>query len=192
MNNVFYALNADTGQAQWGSSDGGRDEWTAQFFPAGGERRTMPEFFPTAAESQFLTGATEAVPLPAPEVALLEDRREGDSRTLRLRVTSPRRAPVVSIYAAFDGELLGATVGGAELPTKFRPTEPWGVHYYAFPEDGAELTLRVKTAGPVTVRVNDLSRSLPSGVSVKPRPANMLPTTRELSDATLVSKSFKL
>jgi hypothetical protein len=192
MDNIFYALNADTGEARWGSADDARDEWTAQFFPTGGERLTMPDFYPTAAEAKFLTGAAQAVALPAPEVTLLEDKRDGEARTLRVRVASPRHAPLVSIYAAFDGELLGASISGAELPTKFNPSEPWGLHYYAFPEEGAELTLRVKTSGPIDLRVNDLSRSLPAGLPVRPRPANVIPSPLEFSDATLVSKSFKL
>jgi hypothetical protein len=67
-----------------------------------------------------------AVPLPAPDVRVLEDRTEGDARTLRLRLASARGAPMLLFYvepgadirrATLDGDpLLGAAAGDARGP----------------------------------------------------------------------------
>lgn len=192
MSNVFYGLNADTGEALWASDDDAPGEWTAQFFPSGGKQQQVTAFFPIAEDHTFLTAAAQPAPLPAPEVSLLEDTREGETRTLRLRVTSPRKAPLVSIYTRSTGELLGASVNGVAVPTPTRGHGLWGVNYYAFPEEGVELTLRVKSSGQVRVRVNDLSYSLPAGLPFKPRPANTMPSPRLSSDSTVVTKSFNL
>lgn len=50
--------------------------------------------------------------------------------------------------------------------------------------------LRVKTRGQVRVRVNDLSYGLPAGTPA--RPPRVMPSPFEFSDATVVSKYFKL
>lgn len=192
MDNIFYGLNADTGEALWASADGAPDSWTSQFFPSGGARRQVADVFPVVDDGAFLTAAATPAPLPAPEVSLLEDARDGETRVLRLRVTSPRKAPLVAIYAGVDGELLGATVNGVEAPAKTRGRGFWGVTYYAFPEEGAEVMLRAKTSGQVRVRVNDLSYGLPAGLPVRPRPPHVMPAPFEFSDATVVSKYFKL
>ncbi len=192
QDNIFYGLNADTGEALWASTAAAPDEWTTQFFPSGGRQRQMEDVFPIVDEGPFLTAAAGPATLPAPEVSLLEETRDGETRTLRLRVTSPRKAPLVSIYAAADGGLLGASVNSVDVPLKTKGRGFWGLNYYAFPEEGAELTLRVKASSQVRMRVNDLSYSLPAELPVRPRPANVLPSPLEYGDATLVSKTFKL
>jgi hypothetical protein len=190
--NVLYGLNADTGKALWGSADRAPDAWTAQFFPPGTGRERLAEFFPTAdASATFLSAAAPPATLPAPEVSLLEETREGETRTLRLRVSSPRRAPLVSIYTESDGELLQAKVNGQEVPTARQQGRPWGVRYHAFPEEGAELVLRVRSAGPLVLRVNDLSRELPGDVPFRPRPPQTPASPQDSSEATVVSRSFK-
>ena len=190
--NVLYGLNADTGKALWGSADRAPDAWTAQFFPPGTGRERLAEFFPTAdASATFLSAAAPPAPLPAPEVSLLEDTREGETRTLRLRVNSPRRAPLVTIYTESDGELLQAKVNGREVPTAHQQQKPWGVRYHAFPEEGAELILRVRSAEPLVLRVSDLSRELPGEVPFRPRPPQTPASPQDSSEATVVSKSFK-
>ena len=126
-----------------------------------------------------------------PEVSLLEETREGETRTLRLRVSSPRRAPLVSIYTESDGELLQAKVNGREVPTAHQQQKPWGVRYHALPEEGAELSLRVRSAEPLVLRVSDLSRELPGEIPFRPRPPQTSASPQESSETTVVSKSFK-
>lgn len=118
MNNVFYGLNADTGEALWASADAAPDSWTSQFFPNGGARRQLADVFPVVDDGAFLTAAAAPAPLPAPEAKLVEDARGGETRVLRLRVSSPRKAPLVSLYVGVGGELLGASINGLEAPAR--------------------------------------------------------------------------
>jgi len=192
VGNLFYSLNADTGKAYWASLDDGADEWTEQFFR---EAKTAPleEHFP-ATGFEYLQADAPAAQLPAPEVAVLGDETRGDVRTLRLRLSSPRGAQVLTAFAAAGTEVLGARVNGkavgAGAPAGSK--RPWGLNYYAAPGEGVELELDVRASGPAGLRVNDRSYGLPElpGVTLRPRPAHHIPSPSPFSDVALVSKSF--
>jgi hypothetical protein len=197
MNNVFYGLNADTGKATWGSIDESPDEWTAQFFPKGDGRAPLPDLFPLT-KMTFIESEAPAAPLAAPQAALVEERRDGEVRTLRLRITSPRQASSVSIYTDENSEVVSASIngkvigGGADGAPRGGGEKPWGLHYYGLPAEGADLTLAVKSSQPVRVRVDDRTYGLPTapGFSYRPRPEHLMPMPSQYSDATLVSKSY--
>jgi hypothetical protein len=87
--------------------------------------------------------------------------------------------------------LLAASVNGKEIPTETGNGEWWGLRYYALPEQGVELSLQMKASGPVEVRVDDCSYSLPADTPVKKRPAYMMASPSFNRDVTLVGKSFK-
>ncbi len=196
MSNVFYGLNADTGKAVWASIDQRPDEWTAQFFPQGGDRQSMPDLFPLT-DITFITNEAPSVPLAAPEAAVVEDRRDGDSRTLRLHITSPRKAPVVSIYPDANSEVVDASINGKVIGVAAGPPgqagqKPWGLHYYGLPAEGVDLTLTVKSSEPLKLRIDDRTYELPAapGISYRARPASLMALPSQYSDATLVSKSY--
>jgi hypothetical protein len=204
-NNVMYGLNADTSQALWASTDLQTDEWTSQFLTAGVQRGTLGDFFPWSPRT-FLQTQAPAVALAAPQVALLDDRTSAGTRTLRVRITSPRQAPFVGIYLDPHNEVLGATVNGKPIagPPPAAPgtagTSPpggqWGMLYWALPPEGIELALQVGAGQPVRVRVVDRSDGLPEipGASFKPRPDYMVPAPSlgvvRFSNSTMVSKTF--
>src|SRR6185295_18217057 len=126
--------------------------------------------------------------LPAPEVSVVADTQDGSTRTLRLRVRSPRQAPLVSVYARAEGELVGASLDGAELPSRATPGGIWAINCYAPPVEGVELTLRLKVPGKLRIRVNDISYSLPDSLPVKPRPADILPAPGRPDGMSVVTK----
>ena len=190
MDSVYYSLNADTGEALWASGDRAPDQWTAQFFPSGGQRREMREFFPLAENISHLTAAAERAPLPAPEVTVVGDAKDGSTRTLRLRVRSPREAAVVSIFVRAEGGLAGASLDGAEAPSRGTRGGVWAVRYHAMPAEGVEVALRLPAQGGVRVRVNDLSYGLPAAFPFKPRPADILPAPGQPDGVTVVTKVF--
>lgn len=195
---LFYGLDADGGKAFWASEEARPDEWTAQFFPDGARTVTLPELLSADTFKPFLRGEAPAVGLAAPAVALLEDRTEDGVRTLRLRVTSPRRAPVVSVYVDSRAEVLKALVDGkrvdeeADTPAAFARRARWSMRYYAFPEEGVELTCETRATEPLKLRVVDQSYELPDipGQAPRARPEHIIPSTLSLTDSTFVSKSF--
>lgn len=194
-NSIFYALDADKGKAMWASADDKLDEWTSQFFPAGASRGTLDNFFRTG--RPFLMNETPPEPLAAPAIALLSDESKEGVRTLRMRVTSPRGAPLISLYTDEGSGVIGASVDGRALPDADAANwteygRPWGMQYYALPEEGVELVLRLKPGQPLKIQAVDRAydfREL-TGASFRPRPDDMMPVSSIYGDSTFVTKSF--
>ncbi len=195
--NLFYALEADTGQAVWASSTTQRaDEWTSQFFSPQATVVDLPDFFP-GRSWRFLTSPAPARELASPLIEKLSDEQSGTQRTLRLRVTSPRQAPVISLYVNAHADVRGTDIDGRVIqqePSGATPASEnkWALRYYALSATGIELTLVSQSPQPITIRAVDQSYELPfpSSPTFRSRPDNIIPAPLALSDATLVSKSF--
>lgn len=194
MNNIFYALDADTGKAVFASSDNGPDEWTAQFFNAGSERGSLPEFFGGSARA-FLKSPAPVVQLAPPEVKLINDQTENDVRTLSFHITSQSNASVIFISTDPEVEVLDASVNGKSAigsSAQSVPVKRWGIQYYAPLPEGLDVVLKTKSGKPFHLRLVERSYGLPEipGSTFKPRAEDMIPAPFSVSDATLVTKSF--
>lgn len=196
QNDLFYALRAETGQAVWASNSDRTDEWTSQFFSTKASMMGLPDFFP-GRPWRFLTGEATPVALPAPQIELLADNNSDAGRTLHVRITSPRQAPVISLYVDADAEVLGTDVNGkpvtqAVAGSKRPQPNTWSLRYYALPAEGIELSIVSKSGQPIKIKAVDQSYQLPdiANTNFKPRPDSMMPAPLPLSDSTLVSKSF--
>ena len=197
---VLYGMNGDTSKAVWASDDERPDEWTGQFFSAGAERGTLPDLAYANSTKLYLKSPAPAAPLPAPHIELLDDRQEaGGTRTMRMLLTSPRQAAVLSVYVDSRAEVLKASVNGTQVedegdrtPAAAERKSQWGVRIFGFPPQGVELQWQVKAAEPLKVRVVDQSYGLPQldGIVVKPRPASLIPSIAPYADSTFVSKSY--
>lgn len=190
---VAYELNADTGQAEWVSFDTALDDWTGEFFPAGTKpvdhnrlvQGTMPAF----------TAPVPAVALAAPEVTVLDDTTAGDVRTLRLRLTSPRGTSEMATAVESPGEIVAATVNGREVDLSDYAVAREGeltLIYANVTDSGWEMTVSVRSADPVTVRLEEVMRDLPDvpGMDVPPRPADTMPSPVFPRDPTIVTRTF--
>lgn len=112
-----------------------------------------------------------------------------------MRITLARGAPVVSIYAGLDSEIMDATIDGKRVfHESSNPSQPgpsirnWGLEFYALPAEDVEVVLKTQ-AKSRSIYASSIDRSygLPFA---KRRPENMIPTPYEVSDVTLVAKSF--
>jgi len=191
---ILYGLNADTSQAVWASADASPDAWTSQFLTTNHRRGPLADHFP-GSQRPFLQADAPAVELAAPQVVVLGDATEGGIRTLRLRLSSPRRATVMTINVGADAQLVGGEVGGRPLSMQpisgGRADAPWSLQYYALPPEGVEVSLQVRSAGPVDVRAVDQSYGLPPLPDTSPRPEQFIASIFPFSDSTFVSKSYK-
>lgn len=199
---LMYGLNADTGAAQWLSVDGQPDQFTTQFFGATPQRGTAPEFLPNSTQPVMKADAP-AIEAAAPQVEVLDDTVDGELRRLRLRITSPRQSPTLSIYAdpALDVrsvEIEGQRAQTSEIPAILRRDPRWMLDYRALPPEGIEMTLEVANTPEVALTVIDRSVGLPEiqGVSTA-RPdgfmiAPAVAPTRGLENSTFVSKTFRI
>lgn len=190
---IFYGLNADNGQAVWATFDPRPDEWTAQFFPSGGRTAPLKELIPTS-PLPFLQSEAPSASLSPPELTLLGEESRADSRLLRLRVTSPRGAPIVTLYPDAGAQLVGVSVNGKVVPLEGDGAggRQWGLQYYGLPQGGAEVSIEVKPSGPFRMRVTDRSYGLPQlpGLAPRPRPDYTMSAPSTPGEMTLVGKSF--
>ena len=179
---IRYQLDADTGQAVWQSDDQRLDQWTQQFFPS------------STGQGPFQAKAP-SVALAAPTVSLLGDTLSGGTRTLRLQVASQRHAAYASVIVEAQGEIVAASLDEhpfdlSGLSQSARQRLEFS--YYGLPDKGVTLMLQVASSAPVKITVQDLSNGLPSipGMTIRPRPADLMPAPRDWLDPTVVVKSF--
>jgi uncharacterized membrane protein len=194
MNSLFYGLNADNGTAIWGSADVAPDSWTSQFLTNNVEQRLAVEFLPLAS-NKFLLSQAPVADLVAPEIALLNDNADHGARILRLHITSPRRASIISIYVDRSTEVRGLSVNGKRIDVSARPVpagSPWAFRYFGLPEEGIELEMEVKPGMPMKIKAVDQSYGLPElrGTSFRARPVSLIPAPYPFTDSTMVSKTF--
>ena len=196
LNCLTYGYNAANGQAFWLSSDAETDAWTRTFFPPGTQKQPVTEFFPNVAK-RYLKSPAPSAPLAPPEVTLAGETMQGDVRRLRLKITSPRHAPVMQLYALSDTPVLATAVDGVP----FEPVEGrWFLCYSIFPREGIELALDLKSSAPFKLAAVDHSFALPKipGYAIPPRPDYMIvkPNTVDLnreplkSDETIVLGTY--
>jgi hypothetical protein len=180
---LFYTMNADTGTARWATLDENPDVWIAQFVPkATAEATTAEAVLRIAAspleDSDWLipsikawTSDAPALSAPAPTLTVLSDRREGDVRTLRLRVASPRGGRLVSV--APEQEVVQASVAGK--PIDVYPG--WRFVFVGVPAAGVELELVLRGSGPTRFTVFDQTDGLPPSLAARysPEPEDTMP-----------------
>ncbi|HET6978699.1 MAG TPA: M20/M25/M40 family metallo-hydrolase [Pyrinomonadaceae bacterium] len=195
--NIFYALNADTGKAVWASMDQRPDEWTSQLLSTTPENKPLSEFFsPNTRAVRFRQNSAPVATIAAPQIVVLNDQNSGGVRLLRLRITSTRLAPLLFLYVDSKAEFLSMMVNGTRLDpgnsTMLRNNKQvWNMQYVAPPAEGVEVALEFKAQEPLKIRVVDQSYSLPEIPNLTiARPDNTIPSPNALSDATLVSKTY--
>jgi hypothetical protein len=170
---LFYALNADSGEANWATLDPELDQWTKQFLSGDTEERTVGEFFSGGGSTKILTSPAPVAPLKPPELMLLGLEANGATRTLRLHLSSPRRAWRATILPGEGVEILGWGVKG-------KPPQEVGDEVFAYtalPREGVNLSVKVRAAGPVRFTVIDQSNGLPRipGITLPKRPESVMP-----------------
>jgi hypothetical protein len=192
---LFYALNADTGKAMWGSADRVPDEWTKQFFSSGAEKASLADHFPWG-QGDFMKRDAPLASLAPPSIVALDDSRKDGLRTLRLRVTSPRQAPGVSIFWKRELQLEALVVNGKRVVEKaFERAGNSETYrrfsYFGLPEEGIELALEIRSADSIELMVEDWSYGLPvmQDRHYVGRPDYIIPSPFPYNDCTIITKS---
>lgn len=194
--NVFYALNADTGQATWASADAAPDQWSAQFFGDRVERGPLGDFSPLH-PGRYLKAPAPALALGAPQARLLDAGDAQGVRTLNLSLAPQRAGAQLTAFLDARFEVLSAAVNGKKIVARepragTQAAQPWVLQYWAAPAEGFRLTLEVRAAEPVKLVLVERTDGLPEipGRALRPRPDDLMPAPGQSSDATLVSKSY--
>jgi hypothetical protein len=194
-NEIFYALNADTNKAVWATGDVQPDEWTSQFLSSNARTAAMKDQFPWLRDILFLQQQAATASLSAPEVKVLADNSDGQTRSLHMRISSAREVAQLFVYVS--SAVSEGFVNGQELANdQSGPASQmgWMLIYSAPPREGIELLLKTKPSVPLSMKVVDQSFQLPElkDLTIKPRPSDIIPAPFTYTDSTFVSKSFSL
>jgi hypothetical protein len=190
---MAYALDADSGKALWASSADRIDSWTAQYVGTSPARGKLPDFYPVWYPIEFLQREAPVVSIPAPQAELLENASDGTTRSVHLRITTPRRARTVHVGVA-NTEVLSASVNGRDLgkpsEARWHTSGQWSFDYANPPAEGIDVQLRVQGSDEMTIVLVDRSSGLPAipNANFPPRPADSMPI--HSGDQTMVRKSF--
>ncbi len=185
---IAYWLDSDAGKAAWLSFDNAPDAWTSQFL-RGTALRTKFGRLGLLAQLPVTKVEAPALKLPTPEVTVLGDSTEGQSRTLSLRIVSRRQARRVWVEVQKAG-VVRATVNGKSIPVRDADTrsKSWSFLYTALPSSGIELALTMQQAENPEITVTDQSDRLPEfkQLNVRPRGPDQMPAPWPPFDSTLL------
>ena len=191
-NEIFYVLNADTGKAVWATADARPDEWTSQFLSANASAAPLHDL-PWLNGQVFLQQSAPGATLAGPELKVIDDKIQDQTRLIHMRVSSARDAAQLIIYSGT--EISEASINGQPL-AKRQDAPAWQkdqmLIYSAPPREGIELVLKTKSSEPLIMKVVDRSYQFPelTNLTIKARPSDIVPTPFSYSDSTFVSKSF--
>ncbi len=183
---LMYALDADTGQAYWVSSDTQPGPWASRYVTG---HTDLSGTFPLLSNDDA-TGPAAAAELPAPAVTVVADMSAGGRRTVRLTITAQR--PVRLVYFRVEGAtVLGATVDGRDVPAS-KLTAQFGLVFHAPPAQGLPVTLVLDRTSPVRLRVLDGSDGLTGLPGFSPRPADVYVEGSHDSDLVMVARTYPI
>ncbi len=191
---VFYTLNADTGETYWASTDPEPDAFTRQLLGAEPEAASFAEILPPAEARMWKAPAPETA-LAAPEVEMLADEAAGGERTLRFRLRSPRRAEYLNLFFDEAAGITSARLNGEPVMVTETDREGWWRwRYYALPPEGVTIELTVESVEPVALKVAEVAYRWPPGLAagLPARPTNKMRMPYGYSDSTVVTRTFLL
>lgn len=193
---VSIAFHEEEGRARW-LVETERDALPSGLDRAAELSRERGPSFEWSPERRAFTAPAPPRGLPAPRLEVLSERREAGTRRVRVRLTSPRGAPVALLVLPDGGEIASLAAEGVEVaPPSGKVRRRWGgfrVHAFAaLPAAGLELELALRGESPVPLLVVDESPGLPDGgeLLLRARPRTAVPSG--LGDATYVSARARL
>jgi hypothetical protein len=207
VDSLAYALNADTGAAQYVTEDSTIDPWVGRIIPAQAKAASMPGFFrdPTPRRQT----KAEAIELLPPQVRVRPVHHDGRSRTVELWIQAESAASCLELWQTDGPKVENVTANGRTLYPIVRYSPEFDAALFRlFSGDRStpgqnllccglgdrplSLVLRVHGAAPARLRLVESSTSLPDSVRrmLPKRPTGLGPRT--LSDRTLVSQTVVL
>jgi hypothetical protein len=196
FDSLVYSLDTNTGAALWVSGNPGTDQWTTQFLSSSPRRELLTDRLPNN-KSQYLVNNAPLVGITNDQLQVLDDTVRDGIRTLRLKLMSPRRARIMSLFVDPQTEVLSTTVGGKRIETAGMSTNGnsdnwWELTYRAVPKDGFDLTLETKQLAQIKVKLLSQSDGLPTipNSTFQARPAHIIPSAG--SDMVILTQAFTL
>jgi hypothetical protein len=190
LTHLMYALDTDSGQAQWLSDESKPLPWTAQY--VAGSKHAVTDMLPAFGGEKLLTGPADAAALVAPQLTVVSDTRQGASRVLRLRLRSQRQVRFTALHVASSATVSAASISGRAVPTDTTAGGGWGFGFIfnAPPPEGLDVVLRLGGPGQVRFRAMDGSDGLTGLPGFRPRPPGVGVVGSHSSELVAVAKTY--
>ncbi|WP_448639978.1 M20/M25/M40 family metallo-hydrolase [Geodermatophilus sp. URMC 63] len=187
---LVYALEADTGEAWWASTEADPGEYTARYVDG---RRELPHDYPYLAGRAVAAGPAEVAGLPSSTVQVLDDRTAEGRRTVTVRVTPQRDVRLVVLDLRTDGgRVVAARAEARDVPDDALQLDRLWLTFHAPARQGVEATFTVEGGGPLTLRVVDGSDGLSGLPGFELRPAGVDAAGTHSSDLVVVGATTDL
>jgi hypothetical protein len=193
---LVYSLDTNSGEAVWASSNARTDQWTTQFLSSSPRREVLTDRLPNN-KTMFLVNNAPSLGIENDRLEVLDDIVNDGIRTLRLKLISPRKARIMSVFVDPQTEVLSATVGGKRIETagaanQSNPENWWELTYRAVPKEGFDLTLETKQLAQIKVKLTSQSDGLPEipNARFQARPAHLIPAAN--SDVVILTQALTL
>lgn len=189
--NILFHQDGDGGGARWlvHAGSGSLPPAMQEIAPFGAEP-VQP--FPWSRPASTFAAPAAPVSVAAPELLVLDTKKEGTRRRVRAVVRSPRGAPEMTLRLPDDG-IEEVWVGRHKVPELSgkarRHPSPWRAYTCAtLPREGVEVEIVFSSSSPVEAFLLDSSPGLPSGGGVlqRARPAEAAPSGE--GDVSIVSR----
>jgi hypothetical protein len=161
QNFMFYSMDADAKKAVWVAGTQLPDETLSPWLGTAPVTGSMQEVFPGDWEEQVWTNDAPELNQPAPEMTILEDSTEGGIRHLRLNLRSLRGAWAVMADIAAPGAILEGELY-EERYSRETPRDHLFFKVIALAPEGVEIGVKLLAGAPVTIRLADVSLTLPA------------------------------
>ena len=196
--NLLYAMDADTQTAIWASQNRTPDTWTARYANTSNGEAEPPRPLPYGVTPTWI-GPADVAPIEPPRVDLLASRGNADGTELSIRVTSRRRANVITVHTDRPVETATITVDGlpAVTATPSYPhaagerTWPYELRLYDPPPNGFTVTLRLQGNDSPQLYVSDYTVGLDKLPGFTPRPPALDRSPYHSSDIVVVGRTFR-
>lgn len=208
---IYYALDADTGEALWLKDSGQALDVTSDTFVSSAlDRRreyaraslagghVVMDYATLGRKGAFLVSQAPPLALTPPSARLLEaGSKKEDRRTYHLLFTSPRSPAGVRIEIR-GAPVFAFTFNGKKVERNFTLAagargDPaalkWAFTYVNLPASGIEISVETSINFPLVVQVADYSEGLSADWEHIPAPDKGL--RRSSADFTIVVKTFK-
>jgi hypothetical protein len=182
---LMYALDADTGTAQWISTDSSPGAWNKRYVKT---KRNLHEMYPVFGDAQVLTGPAAAAVLPAPALSVDSDTSTSNGRRTVTLTIKPQRGVRLVYFEADGASVASAVVDGRAVGS--RGLRDLGVTFHAPPPAGLRVVLTLNGTGRIKFRVMDGSDGLDGLPGYTPRPAGIGIEGSHDTELVLVAKTY--
>ncbi len=189
QNSLILATNGNSNETFFTSLNGQTDEWTVDYLSEHPDTSKLNDFFPLG-KRDFIKNTVVRENIPIPNLVVIRDSIIGSQRIVKFHINSSRKADNLFVYIKSNSDSIKVRINESEMK-ELKPvdkTEWYLIKYYAFPEEGIDMELRLLEKQNIEISLTDFIYGLPvlGEVKIKQRPDYMMSN----GDLTMATKKF--